>query len=136
MSVILIMAIPVAILVFTWMVWWGIMESGGKNAPTTLHTSPLPMEIGAVPSNPLEDIRDVSSCRRCQAPLRPTDRFCSQCGHQYREKTFLPLATNQSVSRTLEGKVCLYCHTFLLPQDQFCGVCGNQTQTDTETTYT
>ena len=128
-----IVIITIIALILPFLLGWIIISFRSKHAPTTLHTSPLPLEIGSVR---FENIQDTSySCHLCRNPVRPKDRFCSQCGHRCGEKTFLPLATNQRVNNALERGICTSCHASLLAQDQFCGMCGRSIQADTQTTY-
>ena len=138
----LYLVITIAALIGVTLWAFGIIGARGKHG-TTLHTSPLPMEPGAVQGNntstsaPLnEDTPDlILSCHSCQAPLRVGDYFCSQCGHQCRKKHFQVDAPTQSAIKLPISYYCARCSTVLLPQDKFCGVCGNKTQSDTEITY-
>lgn len=74
--------------------------------------------------------REPSDCPSCSKPLRPGDRFCSQCGYRLKKETPSILPT---IKNTLD-LACPSCHAPLQPQDQFCGTCGAHTTLSNDAT--
>jgi predicted amidophosphoribosyltransferase len=68
--------------------------------------------------------RLLAECPTCSKPLRPGDRFCSQCGYRLtRDTPSIP----SSVLKPTANDTCPYCYAPRQSQDQFCGTCGKPT---------
>ena len=55
----------------------------------------------------------------CNCVIKPTDKFCGQCGGQLKPSL-------QKTSRTIKGSYCPNCGARYAQTDKFCGICSTQ----------
>ncbi|MFX1427728.1 MAG: zinc ribbon domain-containing protein, partial [Promethearchaeota archaeon] len=74
-----------------------------------------------VTTKPEED-KEVSNCVRCNAPLKPTAKFCTQCGGKVEGRKI----SSSTVITPATSKNCSLCGSKLSGSENFCKWCGTK----------
>ena len=69
-----------------------------------------------------DEAKEVSNCIRCSAPLKPTAKFCIQCGGKVEGRK----TGDSSVITPATAKNCSLCGSKLSSSEKFCKWCGTK----------
>ena len=69
-----------------------------------------------------DEAKEVSNCIRCNAPLKPTAKFCIQCGGKVEGRK----TGGSSVITPATAKNCSLCGSKLSSSEKFCKWCGTK----------
>jgi len=70
----------------------------------------------------VEEVKEVANCIRCNAPMKPTAKFCTQCGGKVEGRKI----GGTSVTTPAEAKTCSLCGSKLSGTESFCKWCGTK----------
>jgi len=70
----------------------------------------------------VEEVKEVANCIRCNAPIKPTAKFCTQCGGKVEGRKI----GGTSVTTPAEAKTCSLCGSKLSGTESFCKWCGTK----------
>ncbi|MFX0084012.1 MAG: zinc ribbon domain-containing protein [Candidatus Hodarchaeota archaeon] len=72
----------------------------------------------------VEEPKEEKNCIRCGAPLKPTTKFCTQCGGKIEGRKI----GETSVTTPAEAKNCSLCGSKLSGTEKFCKWCGTKVE--------
>jgi len=69
-----------------------------------------------------DEVKEISKCIRCDAPLKPSAKFCIQCGGKVEGRK----TESSSVITPATAKNCALCGSKLSSSENFCKWCGTK----------
>ena len=70
----------------------------------------------------VEEVKKATNCIRCDAPLKPTTKFCTQCGGKVEGRKI----GGTSVITPAKAKNCSLCGSKISGTEKFCKWCGTK----------